>query len=305
MMGGRVDYFFCAGDRRPVAGPRQAGDGAGRSAAPSARRCCPTCRPPRKPAIKGSAYNFWVGLLAPAGTPPAVVDKLNKASQARRSPCPRSRSGWPRSAPIRRRPRRTIRQDGRARAQGKRRAGEGSWHQGAVGEHGDALLQTTVVGTYPQPDWLVNREMLSQGACRARALQEIWRVPEPFLEQAQDDATLLAIRDMERAGIDIITDGEMRRESYSNRFATALEGIDIEHPAEIVNDASARRRRCRASSARSGARGPVEVRDMQFLRANTDQPPRSPCPAPSPWASRRRTSSTRTPRRCAWTTPRR
>jgi len=85
----------------------------------------------------------------------------------------------------------------------------------------DSLLQTTVVGSYPQPDWLVNRDMLSKVVPRTR-LKEIWRVPEPFLQQAQDDATLLAIRDMERAGLDIITDGEMRRESYSNHFATAL-----------------------------------------------------------------------------------
>ena len=86
----------------------------------------------------------------------------------------------------------------------------------------ELLLPTTVVGSYPQPDWLVNREMLSKTVPRVR--MDIWRVPQPWLEQAQDDATLLAIRDMERAGIDIITDGEMRRESYSNRFATALEG---------------------------------------------------------------------------------
>src|ERR1700754_2907110 len=96
-------------------------------------------------------------------------------------------------------------------------------------------LVTTVVGSYPQPDWLVERDNLkSRLPPRIRA-REIWRVPEPFLEQAQDDATLLAIRDMERAGIDIVTDGEMRRESYSNRFATALEGIDDAHPGEIVN----------------------------------------------------------------------
>src|SRR5688572_22259277 len=97
-----------------------------------------------------------------------------------------------------------------------------------------SLLQTTVVGSYPQPDWLVNREMLSKIVPRTR-LHELWRVPEAFLEQAQDDATLLAIRDMERAGIDIVTDGEMRRESYSNRFATALDGVDNDNPGEIVN----------------------------------------------------------------------
>src|SRR5712672_3316327 len=100
----------------------------------------------------------------------------------------------------------------------------------------DALLQTTVVGSYPQPDWLVNRQMLSKVVPRTR-MREIWRVPEAFLEQAQDDATLIAIRDMERAGIDIVTDGEMRRESYSNRFATALDGIDIDAPAVVKNRA--------------------------------------------------------------------
>src|ERR671922_2977690 len=97
----------------------------------------------------------------------------------------------------------------------------------------EMLLQTTVVGSYPQPDWLVDRKMLAKGVPRTR-LRELWRVAEPFLEQAQDDATLLAIRDMERAGIDIITDGEMRRESYSNRFATALEGIDLETPGQVM-----------------------------------------------------------------------
>src|SRR5260370_32424140 len=93
-------------------------------------------------------------------------------------------------------------------------------------------LQTTVVGSYPQPDWLVNRPLLSKGVPRTR-LREIWRGGGPFLEQAQDHATLLAIRDMERAGIDIITHREMRRESYSNRFATALGGTAGEHPAAI------------------------------------------------------------------------
>src|SRR5918912_4051447 len=92
------------------------------------------------------------------------------------------------------------------------------------------LLPTTVVGSYPQPGWLVDREkLLGRLPPRVRA-RDVWRVPEPFLEEAQDDATLLAIRDMERAGVEIITDGEMRRESYSNRFATALDGVDIETP---------------------------------------------------------------------------
>ena len=90
------------------------------------------------------------------------------------------------------------------------------------------LLPTTVVGSYPQPDWLVDRELLATGVPRVR-MHELWRIKEPHLQQAQDDATRLAISDMENAGIDIITDGEIRRESYSNRFATALEGIDVEN----------------------------------------------------------------------------
>src|SRR5262245_9439907 len=93
------------------------------------------------------------------------------------------------------------------------------------------LLPTTVVGSYPQPDWLVNRAMLSKSVPRVR--MGIWRVPDEWLEQAQDDATLLAIRDLERAGIDIVTDGEVRRESYSNRFATALAGIDLAKPGHV------------------------------------------------------------------------
>src|SRR6058998_778722 len=101
------------------------------------------------------------------------------------------------------------------------------------------LLLTTVVGSYPQPDWLVDRAALgSRLPPRVRA-REIWRVAPELLEQAQDDATIVAIRDMERAGIDIITDGEIRRESYSNRFATALEGMDAEKPG-LVRDRAGR-----------------------------------------------------------------
>ena len=140
------------------------------------------------------------------------------------------------------------------------------------------LLQTTVVGSYPQPDWLVNREMLSKVVPRTR-FKEIWRVAEPYLEQAQDDATLLAIRDMERAGIDIITDGEMRRESYSNRFATALGGIDDENPAEIVNRAGQKTAVPRVVAKIQRSR-PVELRDMQFLRANTERLAKITLPGP-------------------------
>src|SRR2546427_10223858 len=97
------------------------------------------------------------------------------------------------------------------------------------------LLPTTVVGSYPQPDWLVDRENLRNRLPPRVRAREIWRVEERFLEEAQDDATLLAIRDMERAGVDIISDGEIRRESYSNRFATALDGVDVDHPGTAID----------------------------------------------------------------------
>jgi 5-methyltetrahydropteroyltriglutamate--homocysteine methyltransferase len=142
----------------------------------------------------------------------------------------------------------------------------------------EALLQTTVVGSYPQPDWLVNRDMLSKVVPRTR-MKEIWRVAEPFLQQAQDDATLLAIRDMERAGLDIITDGEMRRESYSNHFATALDGIDSDNPAEIVNRTGNKTPVPRVVGKVKRTR-PVELRDMQFLRANTTRPAKITLPGP-------------------------
>ncbi len=142
----------------------------------------------------------------------------------------------------------------------------------------EVLLQTTVVGSYPQPDWLVNREMLSKVVPRTR-LKEIWRVPEAYLQQAQDDATLLAIRDMERAGIDIITDGEMRRESYSNHFATALEGVDQENPGYVTTRSGQQTPVPRVVGKLRRSR-PVEVRDMQFLRANTDRPAKITLPGP-------------------------
>ena len=131
------------------------------------------------------------------------------------------------------------------------------------------LLPTTVVGSYPQPGWLIDRAKLGSKVPRVRQ-PEIWRVNEEFLEQAQDDATRLAIRDMERAGIDIITDGEMRRESYSNRFATALEGVDIDHPGTTVNRTGARSVVPRISGPIK-RKFPVEVRDVQFLRKNTSK----------------------------------
>ena len=119
----------------------------------------------------------------------------------------------------------------------------------------------------------------SQTVPRVR-VKEMWRVPEPFLEQAQDDATLIAIRDMERAGIDIITDGEMRRESYSNRFATALEGIDIDTPGGGEEPRRQSTPSCRASVGKVRRRAPVEVRDMEFLRRNTDRKAKITLPGP-------------------------
>src|SRR5437762_7422570 len=143
----------------------------------------------------------------------------------------------------------------------------------------EQLLPTTVVGSYPQPDWLVDKNVLkSQTVPRVR-LREMWRVAGPFLEQAQDDATLIAIRDMERAGIDVITDGEMRRESYSNRFATALEGIDIDTPAVVKNRAGVDTVMPRIVG-KITRRAAVEVRDMQFLRRNTDRLAKITLPGP-------------------------
>ena len=140
------------------------------------------------------------------------------------------------------------------------------------------LLPTTVVGSYPQPDWLVDRKLLSKGVPRVN-LHELWRIPQEHLREAQDDATILAIRDMERAGIDIITDGEIRRESYSNYFVAALEGVDLDHPAIITNTVGKPTEvpRVHAPIRRRGA---VEVRDLQFLRANTDRKIKITLPGP-------------------------
>ncbi len=140
------------------------------------------------------------------------------------------------------------------------------------------ILETTVVGSYPQPGWLVDRAKLGSKVPRVRQ-PDLWRVEPAFLEQAQDDATLIAIRDMERAGLDIITDGEMRRESYSNRFATALEGVDIDHPGTTINRSGARSVVPRIAGP-IRRRAPVEVRDVQFLRHNTSRRIKITLPGP-------------------------
>ena len=140
------------------------------------------------------------------------------------------------------------------------------------------ILPTTVVGSYPQPHWLIDREALGGKVPRVRA-PEIWRIAPELLEEAQDDATLLAIRDMERAGIDIITDGEMRRESYSNRFATALEGIDIDNPGTTLNRSGQPIPVPRVAGP-IRRRGPVETRDVRFLRENTTRRIKITLPGP-------------------------
>ena len=140
------------------------------------------------------------------------------------------------------------------------------------------MITTTVVGSYPQPNWLIDRAKLGSKVPRVRA-PEIWRVAPEFLEQAQDDATLLGIRDMEAAGIDIITDGEMRRESYSNRFATALDGVDIENPGTTINRTGARSVVPRITGPIKRKQA-VEVRDVQFLRANTQKRIKITLPGP-------------------------
>jgi 5-methyltetrahydropteroyltriglutamate--homocysteine methyltransferase len=141
------------------------------------------------------------------------------------------------------------------------------------------LLPTSLVGSYPQPDWLIDRQKLGSRLPPRIRLQELWRVAPEWLEQAQDDATLLAIRDQERAGLDIITDGEMRRESYSNRFATALEGIDIDNPGRGI-DRTGNPNVVPRIAGKIRRKHPVEVRDVEFLRKNTDRPIKMTVPGP-------------------------
>jgi 5-methyltetrahydropteroyltriglutamate--homocysteine methyltransferase len=143
----------------------------------------------------------------------------------------------------------------------------------------EMLLPTTVVGSYPQPDWLVDRATLHHhGVPRAHA-HDMWRVAPDLLEQAQDDATILAIRAMERAGIDIVTDGEIRRESYSNRFAVALEGIDADTPADLVNSTGRVTKVPRVVGPIRRVHD-VEARDAAFLVANADRATKITLPGP-------------------------
>jgi len=142
----------------------------------------------------------------------------------------------------------------------------------------DRLL-TTVIGSYPQPEWLVDRKNLQNRLPPRVRAREIWSIPEPLLQQAQDDATLLAIRDMERAGVDIISDGEIRRESYSNRFVTALDGMDLDNPA-VALGRSGRPNFVPRVVGPIRRLYPVEVRDVEFLRRNTNRRIKITVPGP-------------------------
>ena len=142
-----------------------------------------------------------------------------------------------------------------------------------------APVATTVVGSYPQPDWLIDRERLGERLPPRVRARELWRVPEAFLEEAQDDATRLAVQDMERAGVDIVTDGEMRRESYSNRFATALDGIDLDNPG-IALDRTGHESPVPRVVGPIRRRRAVEARDVMFLRWATRRPIKITVPGP-------------------------
>ena len=141
------------------------------------------------------------------------------------------------------------------------------------------LLQTTVIGSYPQPEWLIDRARLEDRLPPRVRATDLWRLPEDVLEAAQDDATRLAILDMERAGIDVVTDGEIRRESYSNRFATALEGVDLERPGLFTERSGEQNFVPRVVGPIRRMRA-VEVRDVEFLRANTERTIKVTLPGP-------------------------
>ena len=143
----------------------------------------------------------------------------------------------------------------------------------------EGILLTTVVGSYPQPDWLVDRDILGARLPPRTRAPEIWRIPLEHREEAQDDATLVAIRDLERAGIDIITDGEIRRESYSNRFAAALQGMDVDNPG-VTLDRTGHPNPVPRVTGPIRRSQPVLLRDARFLRANTSRPIKVTIPGP-------------------------
>src|SRR5437762_13352004 len=141
------------------------------------------------------------------------------------------------------------------------------------------LFPTTLVGSYPQPEWLIDRARLAgRFPPRVRA-RELWRIPEPYLAEAQDDATVLAIKAQEEAGLDIVTDGEIRRESYSNRFATALEGVDIDNPGSAL-DRSGHPNPVPRIVGKVRRKHPVEVQDLLFLKKHTSKKTKITVPGP-------------------------
>ena len=141
------------------------------------------------------------------------------------------------------------------------------------------LFPTTLVGSYPQPEWLIDRAGLAKRFPPRVRARELWRIPADLLAEAQNDATLLAIRAQEDAGLDIITDGEMRRESYSNRFATALEGVDVDNPGTAL-DRSGHPNPVPRVVGKIRRRHPVEVEDVRFLRAHTQKTIKITVPGP-------------------------
>src|SRR5439155_1533796 len=141
------------------------------------------------------------------------------------------------------------------------------------------LFPTTLVGSYPQPEWLIDRAKLAgRFPPRVRA-KELWRVPESFLQEAWEDATLVAIRAQEEAGLDIVSDGEIRRESYSNRFATALEGVDLDNPGTAL-DRSGHPNPVPRIVGKIRRRHAVEVEDLLFLKRHTDRQVKITVPGP-------------------------
>ena len=141
------------------------------------------------------------------------------------------------------------------------------------------LFPTSLVGSYAQPDWLIDRERLSHRFPPRVRARELWRVDPAYLAEAQRDATALAIREQERAGLDIITDGEMCRESYSNRFATALDGVDIDNPGTAL-DRSGHPNPVPRVTGPISRRHPVEAGDVAFLRGQTDRRVKITLPGP-------------------------
>ncbi|HEY7619788.1 MAG TPA: uroporphyrinogen decarboxylase family protein [Solirubrobacteraceae bacterium] len=140
-------------------------------------------------------------------------------------------------------------------------------------------LRTSLVGSYPQPDWLIDREALHHRLPPRVRAQELWRIDPAYLQEAWDDAVLVTLRDQERAGLDIVTDGEMRRESYSNFFATALEGVDVDNPGTTA-DRKGNPTPVPRIVGPIRRRGPVQVDDLRFLRANTDRLVKMTVPGP-------------------------